>query len=195
MSTKSFAGNEERPKHSVIFESGDFEIRKYEAYYVVATDYDEGRGESTGDAFRRLFGYISGDNKKSEKVEMTAPVTIDKKVSEKIEMTAPVTLTTSSTVKTMTFMIPSRFYETAIPEPTNEKVKVVKVESQLRAVVGFSWIAGDEKKEEKTGELKAWLNSLEKYEQIGEPIYAGYNSPYTLPWLKTHEMMIEIKEK
>ena len=61
---KSFAGNEERPKHSVIFESGDFEIRKYEAYYVVATDYDEDRGESTGDAFRRLFGYISGDNKK-----------------------------------------------------------------------------------------------------------------------------------
>ena len=47
----------------------------------------------------------------------------------------PVTLTTSSTVKTMTFMIPSRFYETTIPEPTNEKVKVVKVESQLLAVV------------------------------------------------------------
>ena len=46
----------------------------------------------------------------------------------------------------MTFMVPSRFYNTSIPEPTNPDVKIEKIEAQTRAVIKFSWYAGDSKK-------------------------------------------------
>ena len=57
------------------------EIRKYPKLLIATV-----MGLSDNDAFSLLFNYISGSNKKNQKVDMTAPVL----TSEKIEMTAPV---------------------------------------------------------------------------------------------------------
>ena len=55
--------------------------------------------------FRYLFNYISGENKSSEKVKMTVPVT----QSVKIDMTSPVTQSTRDEKKKMQFFLPSKF--------------------------------------------------------------------------------------
>lgn len=191
MASVTQARDEEQPRYQVLLTEGDFQIRNYATYYVAETSFDKSKGESTGDAFRKLFGYISGDNKTSKKIEMTAPVEVGER-SQKIEMTAPVTIASSSSVKTMTFMVPSRFYPDDIPEPTNPQVKIRKVASQLRAVIQFSWFAGEEKQAEKSSELFKWIKQLKDYKVTGKPFYAGYNPPYSLPWLKTHEMMVKI---
>ena len=154
----------------------EYEIREYETYYVVSTTYDLDKGESTGDGFRKLFNYISGENKSAQKIEMTAPVTI----------------TQSASKRKITFMVPSRFYNTSIPVPTNPDVKIEKIEKQTRAVIKFSWFAGDEKQKKMTQKLLDWLKKT-NYTPIGKPFYAGYNSPYTLPWLKTNEILVRVK--
>ena len=39
-------------QYTVVLSEEDFEVRDYEAYYVVSTVYDTEKGESTGDGFK-----------------------------------------------------------------------------------------------------------------------------------------------
>lgn len=70
--------------YEVVFRTEGFEVRHYPERVVAEVAYS---GENSG--FRTLFGYISGNNKTAQAVEMTTPVT----QSTKIEMTTPVTQT------------------------------------------------------------------------------------------------------
>ncbi len=187
----SIASAIESPKYSVLLEEDNFQIREYESYFVASTTYDISKGESRRDAFMTLFGYISGENKVKTKISMTAPVTD----SVKIAMTAPVTDVKKGTKRIMTFMVPSQFYKTGIPQPTNPKVTIEEVPAQIIASHTFSWFAGEEKRERKSKELKKWLEERGNYTIISDPIYAGYNAPYTLPPLKRHEMLFIIEKK
>ena len=64
----------EKAKYTVMEKEDEFEIRQYEPQ-IVAETYVEGELEDVGDeGFRRLYGYISGDNTKKESISMTAPV-------------------------------------------------------------------------------------------------------------------------
>ena len=73
----------EEPKYTIIKQTNDYEIRKYDDRLAVETL--EGSGENR--AFSLLFKYISGANELNSKVAMTIPVT----QSTRIDMTAPVT--------------------------------------------------------------------------------------------------------
>lgn len=186
--------DEEQPKYSVVKSDGSFQIRQYEPYFVAQTKYNEKEGDSSTDAFRRLFRYIAGDNKLAAKIEMTAPVTQEqsKDSSVKIEMTAPVTMDESKEGSLMTFMVPSRFSEQDIPQPTDPKVTIEKIPSRLVAVHTFSWFSGPEKRARIARELKDWLSTQPEYTIAEGPIYAGYNSPFSLPNMRTHEMMFVV---
>ena len=64
----------EEAKYEVIKKENNFEIRDY-ATHIIAETFVEGNLEDAGKkAFKRLFRYISGDNRSREKVAMTAPV-------------------------------------------------------------------------------------------------------------------------
>ena len=79
----------EKATYTVIEKEDDFEIRQYDSQ-IVAETYVEGDLEGVGnEGFRRLYGYISGDNQKKQSISMTAPVG-QEAGSEKIAMTAPV---------------------------------------------------------------------------------------------------------
>ena len=73
--------------------------------------------------FRRLFDYISGNNRSRQSIEMTAPVT-QAPNSEKIEMTAPVTQEKQAGRFRITFLMPSRFSMQTLPQPLDEKVRL-----------------------------------------------------------------------
>ena len=46
--------------------------------------------------------------------------------------------------------------------------------------------------DDNTQKLKAWISD-NKLEVIGKPMAAGYNPPWTIPFLRTNEILIEIK--
>lgn len=193
LSPPSAHSAEEQPKYSVIETDQKMQVRQYDSYYVAQTVYDEADGESSGDAFRRLFRYITGENTTNQDIEMTAPVTMSDSVE--IEMTAPVTMEEKNGKKVMTFMVPSRFKKSEIPIPTDPLVEIVLVPSRLVAVHSFSWFSGEEKRSRKALELKEWLQENDKYLILQGPIYAGYNSPFSFPGARTHEMMFVVEEK
>jgi hypothetical protein len=64
---------EEAP-YNVVKSESSFEIRDYDAYIVAETLVEGEFEDAGGKAFKRLFAYISGDNRAQTKVAMTAPV-------------------------------------------------------------------------------------------------------------------------
>ena len=79
----------EEANYKVIRKTNPFEIRDY-APHIVAETVVEGSLEEAGSiSFKTLFGYISGNNRSRQKVEMTAPVS-QQANREQIKMTAPV---------------------------------------------------------------------------------------------------------
>ena len=61
-------------EYSVLEKQSNFELRQYEPQ-IVAETFVEGDFKEVGnEGFRRLFGYISGKNRKQQSIPMTAPV-------------------------------------------------------------------------------------------------------------------------
>ncbi len=198
--------NYEMPEYEVLIEDEDKEIRTYKPYIVAKTVVEGEYDEAQTKAFRILADYIFGNNvsqkeiamtspvsqsEESKKISMTAPV-VQKEESESIAMTAPVTQKQGNKKWIMTFMMPSEYTMASLPKPKNDKVILEKVEAKTIAAIRFSWFQNIEKNQKKGKKLLAWLAEKNKYKPISEPYFAGYDPPWTLPFFRRHEMMIEV---
>ena len=179
----------EEPQYAVIKTDGDFEIRRYAPYIVaetVVTDADQESGTNVG--FRRLAGFIFGNNRTKESIEMTAPVTTTR--SEKIAMTAPVETSRKGDDMVMAFMMPSQYTLETLPEPTDPGILIRQVPERVMAVLKFSGSWSEERFQEQTGKLQEWLRKHD-VKAIGAPVTARYNAPWT-PWfMRRNEVQIE----
>ena len=177
--------------YQVLEKDGKFDIRRYEDYWVVRTEIDGEYRESTGEGFRLLFSYISGKNKQQEEIAMTGPVMQQEK-GEKIAMTGPVIQQKKGKRWTMEFVLPSKYNKLQPPEPLDPKVSIVKVPGYRAAAISYSGNLGEEKYNTKTRELLDIVN-LKGLQPIGEPFSAGYDPPWTIPFLKRNEVIIIIE--
>jgi len=186
----------ETPKYEVILNEGNKEIRYYESYIVAKITMKGEFKEAQGNAFRILAGYIFGDNEKKQEIAMTAPV-VQKPIaeSEKLPMTAPVIQSPSEEGWVMTFMMPSAYKMEDLPTPKDKRVSLEKVSARYVAALRYTWFGSKSRYERKANELQEWLASLKEYEPVSSPMYAGYDPPWTLPFFRRNEMMIEIKMK
>ena len=177
--------------YSILEKDGKFDIRQYDDYWVVRTEIDGEYKKSTGEGFRLLFSYISGDNKQQEKIAMTGPVMQQEK-GEKIAMTGPVIQQKRGTSWIMEFVLPSKYDKIQPPEPINPDVSIVKVAGYRAAALSYSGNLREEKYNEKIKELMDIVTS-KGLQPIGGPFSAGYDPPWTIPFLKRNEVIIRIE--
>jgi hypothetical protein len=62
-------------------------------------------------------------------------------------------------------------------------------------VNSFTGLWSEEKNQKMPDELKERLKGKTDYEVASKPMFAGYDPPWTLPFLRRNEMMIEVKIK
>ena len=186
----------EMPKYEVILKEGNKEIRYYESYIVAKTTVKGEFKEAQGAAFRILAGYIFGGNERKQEIAMTAPV-VQKPTAEreKLQMTAPVIQSPSEEGWVMTFMMPSAYKIEDLPSPKDRRVRFETVPARYVAIIRYTWFGNESRNERKANELEEWIAGLKEYEPISSPMYAGYDPPWTLPFFRRNEMMIEIKRK
>jgi SOUL heme-binding protein len=155
--------------------------------------------EDQNNAFSPLFRYISGDNDKGEKIEMTAPVVTPtpqpagtgSTKGEKIEMTAPVVSMNTEKGQFMAFIMPERFDINSIPKPLSSRVKIESVEPRKLATIRFSGYVTQENYKKNLEQLNKTLENR-GISTIGEPILMQYNDPWTPPFYRRNEIGVQV---
>jgi effector-binding domain-containing protein len=181
--------NVEHPKYKVAERSGNIEIRDYAPMIVAEAEVKGERREAISKGFRIIADYIFGNNTAAQKVPMTAPVT--QQGSEKIAMTAPVTRQGGGDTWRVRFIMPSRYTMETLPKPNNPAIELKEIPERRFVVIRFSGMAGEESLERHNKELDDFL-SAKGLIPLSRPTYAFYNPPWTLPFLRRNEVLIEI---
>ena len=188
----------DRVQYETVLSLDGAELRRYPGTVLVETTAPSSRV-----AFRRLFRYIAGENAGGREVEMTAPVRTE---GVEISMTAPVRVgrgdTGPTTVPvaaaadgsvTMAFYLPAEYTPETAPEPTNPDVDLVVEPPRTLAVRRFSWRPTADRVADQERRL---LETLDEHgiESAGDPFFLGYDAPGTLPFLRTNEVAVPVRE-
>ena len=159
----------EEANYKVVKENKNYEIRKYSDRLVIETN------STQGNAFRKLFNYISGNNEQKEEIKMTVPVTQEIKNGN----------------MTMQFYLPSKFNKDNAPKPSNEEIEILTIEGGYYAVIKYSGRSSDKNFLKNKDILEKQLKQ-DNVIILSPPIRASYNSPFTLPILKRNEVMYRV---
>ncbi len=186
----------EEPKYTIIEKNDTFEIRKYSPYLVAQTEVHGSFDEMGRKAFRVLFNYISGSNQQRSKIKMTAPVIQENsdKQGEKISMTAPVIQEMDKNdpeSATISFVMPENYKLDTLPLPLDKRVILKEIPSKTVAVLTYSGSWSKQQYKQKEALLLQSLNEA-GIKTIGKPLFARYNSPFSLWFLRRNEIMIEV---
>ena len=183
----------EEPEYRVLAEREEYEIRAYESYLVAETIVEGDYGDSGGRGFRILAGYIFGDNQASEKMAMTAPVTREPAESVKMNMTVPVISERVAEAQRYRyqFVMERKYTRETLPVPDDDRVTIREIPARTMAVHRYAgrWTASNFEKH-----TEILLRALERdgIEVTGTPQSAAYNAPFTPPFLRRNEVLVEI---
>lgn len=180
------ASQVEQAKYTVEKTDGMFEIRAYDAQIVAEVTTKGERQPAISQGFRMIADYIFGNNSTKQK-EAESP-------SESIAMTAPVLQqsTKKSDEWNVRFVMPEAYTLSTLPTPNKKEVKLIKIPAKRFVAIRFSGSHTDENMAEHQAQLEAYIKQ-EKLRTRGKPVFAFYNPPWTLPFLKRNEVMFELR--
>lgn len=191
-----FGSRVEQTDYSVAKRMKGYEIREYPAHIVAQTNVQGPYGKFMSNGFRIVAGYIFGGNTKKESIAMTAPVVAQKggrsSASETIAMTAPVVATAAGDSQLISFSMPRSYTLETLPIPNDSRVKIVMVPAKKYGVMRFSWYRSDVRIKRMQEKLILAL-ARDGLTSLGAPAYAGYNAPWTPPWMTRNEVLVELK--
>ncbi len=168
----------EKQKYRVVKKDKDFEIRFYPpAIFATTKSVAKSYRELGNSGFRKIAGYIFGNNETSTKIAMTAPVHMD--INDK--------------GSSMSFVMPSEYTLDKLPRPADARVELHESPAVYMAAIEFSGYANDQKIKQYADQLSQILNK-NGIKPTGNPTYLGYNAPYELIGRK-NEVVIPIEWK
>lgn len=182
------------PKFDLLEKSDDFELRQYHPMIIAEVFIEGDMEQASNKGFRLIADYIFGNNQtksgQSAKIAMTAPVTLQPK-SEKIAMTTPVTLAQEAGKWRVIFVMPAQYTMDTLPTPNNSQVMLREIPARKVAVLRFSGLVNAEKTVQKTKELLNWMAAKKLEVSTVDSELARYNPPWTLPFLRRNEIIIQ----
>jgi len=166
----------EQPDYTVLKADGAFEIRQYQNFLTASVETEGEREEAISKGFRILFKYISGENKNKESISMTVPVMQKSSGDKKWNIS---------------FVVPKKFDSKNVPQPDNQNVKIKNNPDFKVIVITFSGLFSNDNIKENDIKIRNYIK--ENNLKIEEPaIYAGYNAPWTLWFLKRNEVLFKL---
>lgn len=169
----------EQAKYNVVSTHGAFEIRDYAPMVVAEVSVAGERKEAISNGFRQLADYIFGNNQGAASVAMTAPVMQE---------------STGQNAWAIRFMMPSSYTLKTLPRPNNDAISFHEVPAKRFAVLRFSGHPDTDDLVARITELNGFLRA-QSLTAIGTPTYAFFNPPWTLPFLRRNEVMVEVEKK
>jgi hypothetical protein len=168
----------EKQKYRLVKKEKEFEIRFYPPAILATTrSAVKSYRELGSSGFRKIAGYIFGNNESSAKIAMTAPVHMD--INDK--------------GSSMSFVMPSQYTLDKLPRPVDSRVELHESAAVYMAAIEFGGYANDEKIKQYADRLVQALNR-NGIKTTGNPTFLGYNAPYELIGRK-NEVVIAIEWK
>jgi len=158
------AGGTEEQAYTVVERFGALEVRHYPQALMASVEVpDTVYRSASGTGFRRLAGYIFGDNEAGEKIAMTAPVHM---VADDSRMR-------------MSFVMPAERSREPMPTPIDGGVILHMADEEHVAVLRFGGFMRDGSMEDMRRKL---LAEVERHglEPIGTVRFMGYDPPWQL---------------
>ena len=167
----------EMPRYEVEKKLGPLEVRRYPSMRVVDTVVDASWDDALQEGFRRLAGFIFGNNDRHQKIAMTSPVLGSS--------------TRGGEAFKVTFVLPEGVQP---PSPGDSRVAVREMAPRRVAVLRFHGRYDAEGIEAGKRELAHALAEHGLHPR-GEATFAGYDPPSTLPLLRRTELWVELEER
>ncbi|MEN9757309.1 MAG: hypothetical protein RL755_1496 [Pseudomonadota bacterium] len=177
-------------EYKVVEKDGCFELRDYATHILAEIMIDAPFEKAGNKAFHPLFEYISGANQLKNVLEMTAPVS-QQVVSQQIEMTAPVSQQRKEGKWAISFMMPSSYTLQTLPAPTNNAIELRQVPARRIAAITYSGFWSEKNYHHHKTKLESWVTQ-HAWRVTGEPVWARYNSPFTLLFFRRNEVLIPV---
>lgn len=176
----------EEPRYEVVRAQGDFELRRYPPLLIAETWVSGDMDGASRKGFRLLADYIFGNNQlpdsaSSEKIAMTAPVTVEPQVASG-----------AADHWRVHFVMPSQYTLATIAKPRNEAVRLRQLPEQWFVAHRFSSFTTTARVESKTQEALQWA-SEQGLSRLGAPQLARYDPPWTLPMFRRNEILLQVQ--
>ena len=174
-----FTSTLEEPKYTVIDQlPGGVEIRQYEARTFAASRVDGTGMESRRQGFRLLFNYITGENSGEEEISMTIPVATEIEDKEHV----------------MQFFLPSKYDEATAPAPKNPDVSIGTIAPRTEAALEYTGSQSVQRAQQHAILMKADLDDS-NWQMKGDIRSMFYNPPFSVPFLRRNEVIVEVVPK
>lgn len=160
--------------YTVLKSDNAFEVRHYERMVMVTTGMESLDQDSS--PFRKLFGYITGDNEVAQDIPMTAPVFMDQEDGK---------------TEAMSFVLPVAMTMEDAPVPSDPDVHLEEIKDYTVAVITFNGFLDQENINHHKDLLMAWIKG-NGFQIAGDVKTAGYNPPFTIPALRRNEILIPV---
>jgi len=92
----------------------------------------------------------------------------------------------------MQFALPADYTLATAPIPDDSSITLKEIPSKKVAVLRYSGFLSEQSIADKTKELHSWLDG-QGYKAISTARSAGYDPPWTLPFLRRNEVHIDIE--
>lgn len=174
-----YTSNVDEPEYEMIQTLDDkTEIRAYRSTIIAKTYVHSTFKDAGNEGFRKLAGYIFGNNS----------------TNTKIAMTAPVGQYHDNDGHWITFVMPKNFKVETLPDPGDSSVIITPEGPSIKAVISYRGGWSRELYTENLEKLRKTLQSSEWVPQ-GKPLWARYNPPSS-PWfLRRNEIMLTVVKK
>ena len=182
----------EEPSYTVRDVHDGYEVRMYAPHIVAEAHVSGTYTEALTQGFRQIADYIFGNNTARSAIAMTAPVGEQATTSQAIAMTVPVGESESNGDRVISFVMPAKYTLDTIPLPNNKQVTLRLVPAHPVAALRYSGSPSAATVAAKKELLLSYLNR-DKVAVIGVPQSAFYNPPWTPPFMRRNEVLVDIK--
>ena len=166
----------EYPSYEAVSSVENIEIRQYAPMIIAEVEVQGEREKAIEDGFRLLADYIFGNNVAQQNIAMTVPVQQQ----------------SSGEVWKVSFVMPSEYSMVTLPKPNNDLVTLSKIPAKQFIAIKFSGTNSNENIARHEAKLLQYIEE-NQIQITGSPKYAFYNPPWTLPFMRRNEVMIEVR--
>lgn len=167
------------PLFQTTLEEKPYSIRLYESFFVAQVGVFGERQAAINEGFRQLADYIFGANAGRTKIPMTTPVRQH-------------FLNRYESLWQVEFVVPPDWTLETLPRPQNSNIRFQSYEATEFAVIRFNGSPKEVDFLTQEENLLNWLQQQNRF-HIGEPVYAFYNPPWTLPFMRRNEILWQVR--